>query len=437
MKTIAKVIALATLIMMSACARKPLDGAVYVIKGSGEVTRAAAIDVSVLPFPTEEEFSRARSEWIEDADQITLSTYQKRICEALPAKSSSLLKIKLDNAGQFSPSCAIERNEKDLLEAESLMPADLKTKISQKETEKSRLVTKIINSSKKKANNGVGIRYAYEEGGFGEVRITNNTDYWLVTGLSENSATLAGFVDGILVTSCFRDRPKIAPKGTYTVNLGNCSSEKKIFNTLVTEKDAKICREGKYDYHTPCYDDFGISEFNLSAVENYQKGKWIFANRTVEETRLDPIIKYTEVDFNALAVSTPEIKKLDDELKTVRTLDDCENVNEQITGLNQLRCPELAAGRDELTKFLNNASALGIALEQIPSPSALDISGFARLKATEVVRTNIEGLFTISNPPKGSFLLHAVYRDNFNEIEWLMPVSGDLNSIELNNSNSR
>ena len=194
-------------------------------------------------------------------------------------------------------------------------------------------------------------------------------------------------------------------------------------------------------------DDFGIEKFNSSVPGNYEKGNWTFAYQSKEETRLGPEITYTQVDFDELALSDPSVKDLDDQSRqlklqsnksnqAVQSLNNCKKLESQTANLKKLDCPIEAANRGVLANFVKRAGALGVSLPSIPSRSSMKSNGFAELQATDVVRTNIDGTFTITNPPEGAFLLHAIYRDNFNEVEWLVPVSGDATSIELNNSNS-
>jgi hypothetical protein len=430
---------LATLFLIS-CSREPLDGAVYVIKGSGDITRAASIDVRVLPYSSLQEFYIARSAWNEKENQVVADNYRSTLCSTFSAKTASALREKQRIAESFSLNCVDETNDRDSLKANALMPESLSPKINSNQLERTRLVSTISETLEKKAKDAISTQFDYQYGRYGRVVVRNDSDYWIITGTGEYTAT---FSNGVRVMTCNSD-PKIAPKTSWEQSFGSCASGSDAA-TLV-ERGAKICRENDW-YKLPCLDEFGINKYDGSVPGSYRNGGWIFAKQETQETRLGPATQYVPIDFNDLAVNDPKVKSLDGELRRLRselqksnsiieTSNACEKVYEDTAGIKQLSCPQVGTSREDLELVVEKSRALGLSIESIRSPSFIGIKEFAELKATEVLRTNVDGGFRIANPPKGGFLLQATYRDNFNKVEWLVPVSGDATSIELNNSNS-
>lgn len=66
-----------------------------------------------------------------------------------------------------------------------------------------------------------------------------------------------------------------------------------------------------------------------------------------------------------------------------------------------------------------------------------EMNSFVSKNAVKVATTNIDGKYTISNIPKGSYFLYAPYVTKFSKCYWVIPVNLEANqiNIDINNSN--
>ena len=92
--------------------------------------------------------------------------------------------------------------------------------------------------------------------------------------------------------------------------------------------------------------------------------------------------------------------------------------------------------RSDVTSFVSYANEIGVPLDEVPTYQLLSIEDFSQLRGLRTIKTNIDGNFVFDNPPNSEFLFYAKYQDNFNTMEWMVPVEIDVKSIELNNTNS-
>jgi len=149
-----------------------------------------------------------------------------------------------------------------------------------------------------------------------------------------------------------------------------------------------------------------------------------------------------------LALQSSEIKNLDREIAAIESdlrksqlsfnnLNACELIQSALDNLENLICPALDSKRDEVKSFVATVSSLGVSVRDVPSYQLQDEKEFAISQATAIMTTNIDGKFILDNPTDSKFLLYTEYQDNFNTIEWMVPVGVDVKTIELNNNNAR
>ena len=424
-----------SLICLSACSRDPLSGTVYVIKGDGSITRAASIRVAVLPFTNESDFQTARSQWSEDANRENLRLYQSNLCRLLPGKIDAQRRINSQRLTEFSEKCLTETQRISDLDIQGLGLSTLSQLVEEKEALRTSVIERVADQLKKEANNNVEVSFDYTQNDFGYARIKNNTKYYLTTTTGVNA--LAGFVNGVRVYGSRQSKfYAVVPGQENSYNLGEFYSTAQ-GDVLKESPDSKICWEKSWGKGL-CLEDFGVQEADSSVPGGFRRAEWVFIDRSAGGA----------VKFDGLAKTAPEVKAIDTDLVRLRNqiksaqiendaLESCETLTKQTNELGILICPKKGSKREALSDFALRADSLGLMIKPLPEKVSINVIDFAEKKALMSVVTDVNGAFVFENPPPGDFLLHATYRDNFNEIEWLVPVSGDVPSIELNNSNSR
>jgi len=431
------------------CSREPIDGTVYVIKGDGKIIPAAAISVYALPFESRNDFDFARNQLQSTYNALALKEFVSEVCGVFPEENKKQIEYNIKQAERYSEACKSETEKTVSLTSNNKDPVKLESLLDRKRMQRGKTVGVVEMRLKQKSLDSVRISFDYQVSNFGGVSITNNSKFWVTTGTGNYPKTTAAFVEGIRIMSC-NFKPKIAPDETYKIDLGQCSGSDTAKKLIA--KGAKICKKyaGDYDWSDPvlCKDDFGLEKYDSSVSGRYRKGDWIFASKSTKETALESIDSYEEINFMELALQSSEIKNLDREIAAIESdlrksqlsfnnLNACELIQSALDNLENLICPALDSKRDEVKSFVATVSSLGVSVRDVPSYQLQDEKEFAISQATAIMTTNIDGKFILDNPTDSKFLLYTEYQDNFNTIEWMVPVGVDVKTIELNNNNAR
>lgn len=423
------------IILISACSREPLNGTVYVIKGDGSITRAASVEVRALPFASIDEFLTARTEWYQTTDRQKLSDYKANFCGALPSETDKLIKQKSPEMQRFSAECVEEKMTVGSLNEQGLAPNSISLLIDRKERERSKVIERVAREFKVDLDSKVKISVDYSDDSYGLVYVKNTSDYWIV-----NDDYVYAFQSGFPACE-IRKSPVIAPGEVWQQSLRKCYFTNDT-SEMRERKDVKICRDSGLNAtysKSLCYDDFGRRMQDYGSQWNFKKAPWQFS---VDGTLA------SNLDFKQLAMASEEVQSLNDELSRLKEqltlstnaekdLADCGNLQEQLIDLRSLECPSEELTRDQLESYLVHANSLDVGVDDLPTRSLVRSEEFAVLNAFETLTTNVDSAFTINSPPSSDFLVYAKYRDNFNTLEWLVPIGADVTSIELNNSNAR
>lgn len=429
-------------LMIVGCSKEPIDGTAYVVRGDGDITRAAAVDVYALPFDSVDEFLEALSQSNKKTNESALQSYISQACGTLPAAKSVVLEEKRTLSDKFSDGCRLEQDFVSELKTEKKDPTSLKNQIREQEAKLARVVQKETSAIKQAMASQVKVSYDYYAGDWGEVTVKNGSPYWIKPGIAD---TVDGFVKGIPVLSFFPS-PTIGPGKSWSSSFGSSSSSG-VGSKLINNGSAKICRENQYNMHVPCLESFGPKEYNSSADENYVLGEWKFATRHAEKSIVETKYTFKEVDFESLARKRNAVRTIAAELDSLRSdLEDsskkfnnlnlCESVTSQISEVNALDCPAPGADRSSVEGFIEKALSLNIKVPDLPAKQNGTVASFARSNAFAKTTTNVEGKFSLEAPSDGNFLIYSSYVDRFISVEWLVPVKSDDKVLELNNGNA-
>lgn len=426
------------------CSRQPVDGTIYVIKGAGNVVRAAAVDVHVLDYESVQAFEAARVALTSRADTNDLERYLAETCRTFESSRAETLKGLTAEQGSFSAGCEAERIR--VRAADGGRPEEIQEEIRQREEQLADLRQSEAAALERDAASKVTVTYDYSAGDFGKVNIVNGGKYWVTSGIEPYPASVSGFVQGVRIVSCQVGNLEIAPGASFTVDLGACVSDSEKLDTLLRKGLARRCRQASY-VDVPCFDEFGPEQFDLETPGNYRRGEWTLAHREERKSLLEADYAFTEVDFASVAEQTESVLQEVARIEALRTalneaqrehaaLARCEVLVAHVDLLGNGSCPSAEDGRAVVSQFRRDLANMGIAVADLPSTQANTVERFAISMASSSTRTNVEGRFTLASPPRGAFLIYASYSDNFSGLSWLIPVSGDTTEIELNNTNA-
>ncbi|MDC1147193.1 hypothetical protein OAT62_02195 [Gammaproteobacteria bacterium] len=435
-----KILPLFCIFIAISCSREPLDGTVYVIRGDGDITRAAAVDVYILPFKTYDDYLDAYTKAQEQKDNFYIDSYLSLTCETFATQKNKALIQDKKLQDKFSSRCQEEKNA--IIGVQD--PEAIKNNIFLEKERLAGLVAKEKLMLEASVRSKVTITFDYSDLKFGSVTIFNGTQYIMTSG----GRGTGGFVTGKLATNCKNTRVSIDPFMSQTIELG-CYYSSEVPELI--RLGAPVCADvGEGDlYITLCYDDYAPVNSDRSP------GRWQFFELP-DESSNSPLNSLSEliekiqnkkgkmVDFNNLAVKRigkGKLEKLKSDLEkstsSYANLESCDLLNSDIKTKESLLCPEIGSGRSMIEKFLENSARAGIT--NIPS---LDIRvmepmvSFVQRNAIAKTTTDIDGKFNLNKLPNEPFLIYSSYQDKFINVEWLVPIENNENVIELNNANS-
>ena len=422
---------IAFLITLTACARPPVEGVIYVIKGDGSITPAAAIEVLVLPFSSRDDFEKSRMESEESINEIAIQSYLQSTCSIFSEMKQQKIAKKSEVFERYSPQCQVEKNKAEAVLSGESSPKILDSKISMLSGEKRvKLIEQVALNLQESALEQIEVSFDYTSE-WGSAIIQNNSQFWI----SSEGNNLVLYVDGFEVSACRQASSPIAPGEQYEFSLGECYE--RIDQDRARDGGAKICKRVNKDFSTLCIDELAVScKSNLLYMSDSCKQPWVLQTT-----------KYRDADFKVLAEQTPEVGLFDKEVTALKqslrqsrqkidAFKSCTNVGSEISSLEEQTCPTVGSNRQVITTFLEDAQSVGIDLRPLPPKFPVDVASFSKSRAVQKVKTNIDGKFTLDTPPTEISLLYAKYEDNFNQMEWLLTLSTDDLSIELNNSNA-
>jgi hypothetical protein len=434
-----KILPLFCIFLAISCSREPLDGTVYVIRGDGDVTRAAAVGIYVLPFKTHTAFIDAYSAEKKIQDDIYLETYLNDTCRTFPPLKKNLLNQYEKSLYEFSSECQEEKNSLIGIE----IPQTIKNKILREKERLTKLVAQEQLRIEESIRSKIKISFDYSDLKWGTVTIKNNSPYIV----SSDGRGTGGFVMGELATNCRDDRVDIYPGRSQTMHLGCYYSP--IVHELV-EKGARVVFEA-FDIPALYMENFG------PVTEDKTLGSWTFFKSlkqpqddgTEDSMTISGLLEQVErrgqrVNFNNLAVQevgSGQLQNLKSDLEKSQSLhansESCDLLILRKRETENLVCPSIGSGRSTIQRFLENAIDLGI-----PDILPPDIRknepmvSFVQRNAIAKTTTDIDGKFNLNKLPNEPFLIYSSYQDKFINVEWLVPIENNENVIELNNANS-
>ncbi|MFM8356462.1 MAG: hypothetical protein ACKOBM_16395, partial [Gammaproteobacteria bacterium] len=80
---------------LAGCSRPPVDGTIYVIKGGGNIVRAAAVNVHAVPYESVEAFENARRDAFQRSENDAVEQFLAEACRTFEASRADTLQRKL------------------------------------------------------------------------------------------------------------------------------------------------------------------------------------------------------------------------------------------------------------------------------------------------------------------------------------------------------
>lgn len=408
------------------CSREPLEGTIYVIKGDGGITRAAAIDIHILDFENIYEFDHFIAKMLEQKENSNLSRYLSDECPIFISSKKETLRTSRNMLDQYSNECdEEERNFSELLH-----PEEIRKKILQEEEELLFAAKKELERRESEILSKIKISYDYSRtnkisnGRWRVVSVTNESPYTVSSGRSPMGAYVAGKLHMV----CKDDKVLLDPGETVSFSLGDC-----YYGTLPTKNTEKLKEEGaeictNYDDEQFCVDDFAPIVSNSSN----EKGEWKIIT---EGSDLEKIL---------LSLNKDSLLNLESELivssNAQSLVQECTLLNAQIvpkiSALEELSCPEIGSNREKIQLFYNSADSLGINLSYPTRQQKFQYSDFIATHSIASVPSDINGNFSFQAPPNKNFILYARYKDNFTTMEWVLETTPKVKTLELNNTNA-
>ena len=411
------------------CSREPLEGTIYMIKGNGDITRGAAIDVHILDFENIDELDKFISKKEEQKENSNLSRYLSNECAAFVSTKKETLLADRNMLGQYSNECGEEKRNFSKL----LHPEEIKKKILHEE--EVLLVAAQKEMEKRKSDAVSKIKISYDYSGTSKISKSTSGDYWRVVSvtnqspytISSGNAPMGAYIAGKLVMFCRNNKILLAPEETASFSLGKCYSGRFLNNNSreLREAGKEICIKR---FEQLCVDDFAPAV----SIDSNEKNNWKVLS---DSSDLEKIL---------LSLNKDSLLNLKSQLKVSRNAQslaqECSLLNAKIApkilALEELSCPEIGSDREKIQLFYRSANSLGMNLSYPTSIQAFQYSDFIATHGITSVLSDINGKFSFQAPPNKNFILYARYRDNFVNMEWVLQITPETNSLELNNKNA-
>ena len=415
------------LLLIIGCSREPLDGTVYVIRGDGDITRAAAVQVYVLPFGTISEFKSALLAEEKKLDDFYIETTQSEICSSFAPSKMDKLSQKRDMVSRFSKGCLQQQKSA----SEMLDPESVKVQINEEQARLNKLVEKEIAEKKQLNASQIKITYDYDSSEFGMVTISNHSPYKVTSG-----KILGGFVGGLYILGCEEEgRLELDPGEEKARDLGKCyRGDKGRGRDELERRGGRVCKKNEY-FDAYCLEEFGPVDYDFD--KGHFLGEWNFWSRT------GVTLNYEKMNYRLLAkqaIGPGKVESLKTELKKSEQANSdlliCNSLTSEIAAIESLDCPAPGSDRLALEVFRSDALALGFVVQTLYARHLETIQAFAKKSAIAQTSTDINGRFEFKTPPNETFLIYTSYEDSFINMEWIVPITKDDKTIELNNSSA-
>jgi len=370
------------------CSREPLEGTIYVIKGNGDIKRAAAVDIHILDFENIQEIDNLIAKKELQTEDANLSRYLSDECPTFVSSKKETLRKQRNMLEQYSNEC--DEAKKELKKQKELQSkAQSKIKVSFDFSRNSLL----------------------SKGRWTVVSITNENPFSV-----SSDGGLGVFVEGKLVAH-YRPSVLLEPGETKTISLGETYLGYFISDNIqeLNKEGAEKCvgkktrKQNPYLDNSFCFDDFAP----IVSDSSNEKKDWFYLTLESE----------LKVSNNANS-----------------RLQECTLQNPQIvrniSALEKLSCPAIESDRKKIQLFYQNAENLGINLSYPPIQRRFEYSDFIATHTITSDTTDVNGKFSFQAPPNKNFILYARYEDNFSSMEWALPITSEVKTIELNNSNA-
>jgi len=316
---------------------------------------------------------------------------------------------------EFSPSCSAEK-----LSTEKLPLGIQKEKLQNEKQRTEKLVAnkslELKESTESLINTLVNCSSSLS---FPGITIENNSPYRITSG------PLMAYVGDYAVADCKNNMADLKPGMKMTFNLGSCYYEKGK-ELVLDNKLAEVCTDtklGSFNDQSPRPDRVGPRE----------NKDWVFLDPSKNDKLVD-FVKIAEQNIGQGNLKSLELNA-DIALQAQEKLSACTLLLNNTIEIDSLDCPVSGSVRSTIKSFRQNALALGVSTEPPPYSYTESLETFVQNKTIMQTTTDVSGNFFLDDLPSGNFLIYARYRDSFNELEWLVPISNSVKKIELNNTN--
>ncbi len=412
------------LLLIIGCSREPLDGTIYVVRGGGDITRGAALDVHILDFDSALELQTALIEKEKELNNISLNHYIKNTCTTFSSAKKNKLQTKRDDLSIYSHQCIQE----DKLANQLQHPDKIEAKIIKEKEKLSQLVLEKISTMKAESASMIKISYEY-----------NEYNEWIIVTVENNSplrldisnTLLGGFTGGKLINSC-NQRGTIGAKDfiesgqKQSFSMGNCYSIGEIPNNrnALIESGKRLCvKAGKG--RTKLFNQLCIEDFGPIKSGTEERGDWLFTS--------DFLIEQEIVNYDSLVNLQSELESSE---KAQYEKIHCKEINQDISTIESLSCPASGSNRYIVTNFYSEAKYSEIDIEPPPEKIKAELKNIVEKNVIASTTTDVNGVFSFKAPPDKIFFIYTNYQDNFVNAEWVLQVNPEDTSIELNNKNA-
>ena len=412
------------LLLIIGCSREPLDGTIYMVRGDGDITRGAALDVHILDFDSVLELQTAFIETEKELNNISLNHYIKNTCTTFSSAKKNKLQTKRDNLSIYSHQCIQE----DKLANQLQHPDKIEAKIIKEKEKLSQLVLEKISTMKAESASMIKISYEYNE--YNEwiiVTVENNS----LLGLDVSNTLLGGFTGGKLINSCnqrgTRGAKNFIESGQkQSFSMGSCFSTGDIPNnrSALIKSGKRLCvkaeKRASELFNQLCIEDFGPIKNGTE-----ERGDWVFTS--------DFLIEQEIVNHDTLVNLQSELEAFE---KAQYEKTHCKEINQDFSTIESLSCPASGSNRYIVTNFYSEAKYSEIHIEPPPEKIKAELKNIVEKNVIASTTTDVNGVFSFKAPPDKIFFIYTNYQDNFVNAEWVLQVNPEDTSIELNNKNA-